>query len=147
MYHFVKCKFANVTRPGGTKPGPRQAWNSLVISRLCATLVTPELNFIYEWVTQTIRFIDHSFDMAKRPCNSMKAMTHALQGHPGQTGPSEEFWQTVVHWRREWQPIHHSHLENLTDSMKRQKDVTLEDELPQFGSWPICYRERVEGNY
>ena len=34
-------------------------------------LATPEPHFIYEWVTQTICFIDHSFDMAKRLCHSM----------------------------------------------------------------------------
>ena len=44
-------------------------------------------------------------------------------------------------------PIQYSHLETLTDSMKRQKDMTLEDEFPQVGSCPICYWERVEGNY
>ena len=26
-----------------------------------------------------------------------------MQGHPKQTGHSEEFWQNVVHWRRRWQ--------------------------------------------
>ena len=28
-----------------------------------------------------------------------------MQGHSRQTGYSEEFWQYVVHWRREWQTI------------------------------------------
>ena len=28
-----------------------------------------------------------------------------MQGHSRQTGYSEEFWQNVVHWRREWQTI------------------------------------------
>ena len=28
---------------------------------------------------------------------------HALQGHSKWMGESEEFWQNVVHWRREWQ--------------------------------------------
>ena len=86
-------------RPSQVTGRPEIPWSS---PGYVQPLVTPEPNFIYEWVTQTIRFIDHNFDMAKRLCNSMKAMTHALQGHPGQTGPSEEFWQTVVHWRRQW---------------------------------------------
>ena len=30
-------------------------------------------------------------------------MSHAMQGHPRQTGHSEEFWQNVIHWRRVWQ--------------------------------------------
>ena len=34
-------------------------------------------------------------------CNSM---SHAVQGHPRWTGHREEFWQNVVHWRREWRP-------------------------------------------
>ena len=33
-----------------------------------------------------------------------KAIIHAMQGHPWQTGHSEEFWQNVVHWRRKLQP-------------------------------------------
>ena len=30
-------------------------------------------------------------------------MSHAVQGHPRQRGSDGEFWQKVVHWRREWQ--------------------------------------------
>ena len=36
----------------------------------------------------------------------------------------------MVHWRREWQTLQHSCLENPMNSMKRQKDRTLKDELP-----------------
>ena len=32
-----------------------------------------------------------------------ETMNHAMQCHPRQTGRSGEFWQNVVHWRREWQ--------------------------------------------
>ena len=35
-------------------------------------------------------------------CNAVKLWAMPLQGHPRQTGHSEEFWQHVVHWRREW---------------------------------------------
>ena len=42
-----------------------------------------------------------------------------------------EVWQNVVHWRREWQTIQFSCLENSMNSMKRQKDRTLKDELPR----------------
>ena len=31
-------------------------------------------------------------------------MSDAVQGHPRQTGHTEEFWQNMVHWRRKWQP-------------------------------------------
>ena len=30
--------------------------------------------------------------------------SHAVRGHPRQTGHSEDFWQNVVHWRRKRQP-------------------------------------------
>ena len=32
-------------------------------------------------------------------------MSHAGQGHPRWTGHGGEFWQNMVHWRREWQTI------------------------------------------
>ena len=34
--------------------------------------------------------------------NSVK-LSHAVWGHPRQTGHGGEVWQNVVHWRREWQ--------------------------------------------
>ena len=37
-------------------------------------------------------------------------------------GHGGEVQQNVVHWRREWQTM---------NSMKRQKDTTLKDELPR----------------
>ena len=40
-------------------------------------------------------------------------------------------------------PLHYSFLENPTNSMKRQKDMTLKDELP-VSRCPICYWRRVE---
>ena len=46
-------------------------------------------------------------------------------------GYGGEFWQNMVHWRREWQTIQHSCFENPMSSMKRQKDRTLKDELPR----------------
>ena len=30
-------------------------------------------------------------------------MSYAMQGHPRWTGHGGEFWQNVVHWRRDWQ--------------------------------------------
>ena len=30
-------------------------------------------------------------------------MSHAVYGHPRWTGHGGEFWQNMVHWRREWQ--------------------------------------------
>ena len=37
----------------------------------------------------------------------------------------------MVHWRREQQTTSDSCLENTMNSMKRQKDTTLKDELPR----------------
>ena len=37
----------------------------------------------------------------------------------------------MVHWRREWQTTSALLPENPMNSMKRQKDMTLKDELPR----------------
>ena len=42
------------------------------------------------------------------------------------------FSQNVVRWRREWQTTSVFLLENPMNSMKRQKDMTLKDELPKL---------------
>ena len=49
-------------------------------------------------------------------------------------GHGREFWQNMVHWRREWQttPIFLS--QEPMKSMKRLKDMTLEDEPPRLVS-------------
>ena len=47
-------------------------------------------------------------------------------------GHGGEFWQNVLHWRREWQTTSVFLLENPTNSMKRQKDRTLKDEVPRL---------------
>ena len=49
-------------------------------------------------------------------------MSHAVYGHPRRTGHGGDFWQNVVHWRRECQTISVLCLENPMNSMKRQKD-------------------------
>ena len=36
----------------------------------------------------------------------------------------------MVHWRREWQTLQHSCLENPMNSMKRQNDRILKEKLP-----------------
>ena len=42
--------------------------------------------------------------LAKRLVELRETRSHAMQGHSSQTGHSEEFCQTVVHWRRKCQP-------------------------------------------
>ena len=71
------------------------------------------------WITQTTVL-----------SNSMK-LSHAMWGHPTQTGHGREVWQSVVHWRREWKTTSVFLLENSMNSMKRQKDRTLKEELPR----------------
>ena len=61
--------------------------------------------------------------------NSMK-LSHAMWGHPGRVGHGGEVWHNVVHWRREWQTTSVFYLENPMNSMKRQNDRILKEELP-----------------
>ena len=53
-----------------------------------------------------------------------------MWGHLRCTGHGGEVWQNVVHWRREWQTTL-VFFENSMNSIKRQKDRTLKDELPR----------------
>ena len=50
---------------------------------------------------------------------------------PKWMGHDGEFWQNVVHWRREWQTTQYSSFENPVNSMKRQKDRTQKDKFPR----------------
>ena len=52
-----------------------------------------------------VPFVDHSLVVAKRLLDLDEAVSHAVRGHPGQTGHSEELQLNVVHWRRRWPPI------------------------------------------
>ena len=58
-------------------------------------------------------------------------LSHGMWGHPRRVGHGGEVWQNVVHCKREWQTLQYSCLENPMNSMKRQKDRTLKDELPR----------------
>ena len=62
--------------------------------------------------------------------NSVKP-SHAVWGHPRQADHGGEVWQNVVHWEGNGKPLQYSCLENPMNSMKRQKDRTLKDELPK----------------
>ena len=52
-----------------------------------------------------IPFMDHNLIVDKGTCITQWSyeMSLAVQGHQRQTGHSGEFWQNVVHWRKEWQ--------------------------------------------
>ena len=63
--------------------------------------------------------------------NSVK-LSHALWGHPrweGFVGRSDAMWPTG---EGNGKPLQYSCLENPMNSMKRQKDRTLKDELPRL---------------
>ena len=47
-----------------------------------------------------------------------KAMRHAVQGQPRQTGHTGELWQDVVHWRRDGKPLLYTCRENPMNSVK-----------------------------
>ena len=51
--------------------------------------------------------------------------------HKRQMGHGGEFWQNVVHWRREWQTTSVFLPWEPHEQLKRQKDRTLKDELPR----------------
>ena len=62
--------------------------------------------------------------------NSMK-LSHVMWGHPRQAGHGGEVWQNVVHWRREWQTTSVLLPLNSMNSMKRQNDRIVKEELPR----------------
>ena len=63
--------------------------------------------------------------------NSMK-LSDAMWGHPRWADNGGEVWQNVVHWRREWQTLQYFCLEKLMNSMKRQNDRIVKEELPRL---------------
>ena len=54
---------------------------------------------------------------------------------------SDKMWSTG---EGNGKPLQYSGLENPMNSMKRQKDKTLKNELPEVGRCPICYWISVE---
>ena len=60
-----------------------------------------------------------------------ETMSHAMQGHPRWTGHGTEFWQNMVHWRREWQTTSVFLSWEPHEQNERQKDLILTDDLPR----------------
>ena len=58
-------------------------------------------------------------------------LSQDLWGLPSGAGHGGEVWQNVLHWRREGQSISVSCLEIRMNSMKRQNDRVLKEELPR----------------
>ena len=73
-------------------------------------------------------------------------MSHAMQGHPRQTGhveSSDKMWSTR---EGNGKPLQYSCLENPMNSMKRQKDRTLKDELPKSVDAQYATRDQWRNN-
>ena len=78
----------------------------------------------------------HHLDIAKGLVQVSEAMRHAMQGHPRQTAHSQEFWQNLVHWRREWQTTPVFSPQELHERYEKTKNMTPEDEPPRSeGVW------------
>ena len=58
-------------------------------------------------------------------------LSHAMWGHPRWRGHVGEVRQNVVHWRREWQTALVFLPSEPMNSMKRQNDRILKEELPR----------------
>ena len=73
-------------------------------------------------------------------------LSHAMWGHPRWTGHGGEVRQNVAHWKMEWQTTSDSCLENPMNSMKRQKDRTLKDELPRLVDAQLATGDQWKNN-
>ena len=91
--------------------------------------------------------MDHSLVVAKGLAKINETMSHALQGHPRQTGQSEEFWQNMAHWRRKWQPTPVFLPQEPHEQYEKAKRHDTERQSPQVGRCPIYYWGRAESNY
>ena len=58
-------------------------------------------------------------------------LSHAVWGHPRQTGHGGEVWQNVVHWRREWQTTSVFLPWEPYKQYEKAKNMILKDELPR----------------
>jgi len=74
-------------------------------------------------------------------------MSHAMQGHPEGTGHIEEFWQNVVHWRKNWQLISIFLLWEPHEQYERQKDMAPKDKHPPGQKVINILWGSAEGNY
>ena len=68
-------------------------------------------------------------------CKAVKLWAMPLQGHPRQTGHSEEFWQNVVHWKREWLVFL---LREPHEQYEKAKRYDTGRWAPQVRRHPIC---------
>ena len=67
-------------------------------SRMSGSRCDHSIMIIWYYDRKLVNFITRTTALS----NSMK-LSHATWGNPRQMGHGGEFWQNVVHWRREWQ--------------------------------------------
>ena len=75
--------------------------------------------------------------------NSMK-LSHAMCGHPRQRVHGGEVYRMWSTGEGNGKPLQYSCLENPMNSMKRQNDRILKEELHSRWRCPICYWRSVE---
>ena len=83
-------------------------------------------------IKETIPFIiDQSNHMDHSLVWLNETVSHAVWGHPRWAGHGGQFWQNVVHWRREWQTTSSiPALRTPWTALKGKKNRTLKGELP-----------------
>ena len=67
-------------------------------------------------------------------CITQWTMSHAVEGHPRQTGHVKSSDKTWSIRGGNGNPLQYSYLQNPMNSIKRQKDMTLEDRAPRSES-------------
>ena len=73
-------------------------------------------------------------------------LSHAGCGYPRWTGHGGEFWQKMVHWRREWQTTSVFLFWEPHEQYERQKDRPLKDELPRSVGAQYATRDQWRNN-
>ena len=66
-------------------------------------------------------------------------MSHAMQGHSRRMGHGGEFWQNLVHWRKEWQITPVFLPWEPHEQYEMAKRYNTRRWYPQVGRCPICY--------
>ena len=73
---------------------------ALTIWAFVDKVMSPLFNILLRFVTASLH--GYSLVVVKGLVYASEALSHALQGHQGQTGDSGEFGENTGHWRREW---------------------------------------------
>ena len=73
-------------------------------------------------------------------------LSHVMWGHPRWMGHGREVLQNAVHWEGNGKPLQYSYLENPMNSMKRQNDRILKEELPRLVGDQYTTRDQWRNN-